>query len=314
MEKEKKKAFKRRIGYYALRSFTFLNAKLPLWFSYFLGWLMGSFAYLTIPKQSKISVENLAIAFPNMSLKKRKKITRDFFIFMAQGSLELLYFLKHPDMVKNIRIEGKEHLDAALAKGKGVVLVTAHLGNFPLMSLKLLDAGNQVSFVARPMRDEKAGDYIQTLRANSGVKTIFSYPRRECVTGIIKTLRDNEIVILQMDQNFGTGGVWVNFFGKLAATPVGPIVFATRTNAAIVPAYIYRESKGKHCIKIFPEHELIKKEDKDEATLVNAIALTKVIEQWVRDVPTQWGWIHRRWKSRPSEKVLKEKFKVEKNC
>ncbi|UCG35151.1 MAG: lysophospholipid acyltransferase family protein [Candidatus Omnitrophota bacterium] len=314
MKKEQRKMFRRRIGYYALRIFTFLNSKVPLGWSYFMGASLGTIAYGTLFRHRHIALECLSVAFPKLSVRERKRIARHFFIFLAQGSFECLYFLRKPKMLDNIRIEGKEHLDKALQNKRGVMMITGHLGNFPLLSMKLVQEGYPVHFVTRPMRDPKAGDYLHTLRTAAGVKTIFSYPRKECVNGIIQAMRNNEIVIIQMDQNFGTGGVWVNFFGKLAATPVGPIVFALRTNASIVPAYIVRESMGKHCVKILPQEELIKKEDKDETVLLNTIKISRIIERWVREFPSQWGWIHRRWKSRPSEKVKNLKFKIEKKA
>jgi KDO2-lipid IV(A) lauroyltransferase len=114
-----------------------------------------------------------------------------------------------------------------------------------------------------------------------------------------------------MDQNFGTGGVWVKFFGRLAATPVGPITLALRTKATVVPAYIYRDGQGRHCIELLPQEELILSSDKDESVLLNVIKFTRIIESWITVFPSQWGWIHRRWKSRPSEKIKNLKFKVE---
>ena len=288
-----------------------LSGVIPLSWNYFLGKVVGSIFYLAVGRHRKVSLDSLLIAFPQMSLSERKRITRDFFIFMSQTSFELLHFLKNPELLKGVRIQGRQNLDKAKELGKGVIIVTAHLGNFPLMSLKLANQGYPVHFVTRPMRDKKASDYIHKLRSNAGVKTIFSYPRRECIRGIIDALRANEIVVIQMDQNFGTGGVWVKFFGKLAATPVGPITLALRTKAAIVPAYIVREDMGKHCIKIFPEEELILTDNKDETVLLNAIKLTRIIEGWVRAATYQWGWIHRRWKSQPSKKVKNLRFKIE---
>lgn len=311
MDKEKKKLLRRNIGWFFLRFFVLINGKLPLGWSYFLGKTFGSLAYAIVVRHRKIAIDSLSVAFPKKTLKEKKRIARDFFVFMAQSSLELLYFLRNPQDLKNIRIEGLENLKKAQAKGKGVLLLTAHLGNFPLLSLRLAEEGYPVYFVTRPMRDERAGNYIHDLRTKAGVRTIFSYPRRECVNGIIDALRSNGLVIMQMDQNFGTGGVWVKFFGKLAATPVGPIVFALRTQSAVVPTYIFREAKGKHCIRILPQEELITKEDKDETVLLNAIKLTRLIEPWIREFASQWGWIHRRWKSRPSPKVKVLKFRIE---
>jgi len=311
MDKEKNKFLRRNLGWIFMKAFVFLCGITPLSWNYFLGKVLGSLAYLAVVRHRRIALEGLATAFPELDIKERKKIARDFFIFMAQGSFELLNFLKNLNQLQNIRIEGETNLTQALGKGKGVLMVTAHLGNFPLMSLKLAKAGYPVNFVTRPMRDEKTSDYIHSLRTDAGVKTIFSFPRRECVNGIIRALADNEIVVMQMDQNFGTGGVWVKFFGKLAATPVGPVVLALRAQSPVVAAYIYREGRGKHCIKIFPEQELTITSDKNETILINVIKLTRIIEGWVKNKASQWGWIHRRWKSRPSKEIEKLPFKIE---
>lgn len=296
---------------FGARMFTGLCGSLPLGVNYFLGKILGNIAYVLVRRQSKISVENLSLAFPEKSLAEKKRITRDFYVFMAQGSFELLYLLKNPQGLKNTEIEGKEYLVKALAEKKGVILVTAHLGNFPLMSLALARAGFTVNFVTRPMRNKALSDHLYNLRTNAGVKTIFSYPRRECVSGINEALRNNEIVVMQMDQNFGSGGVWVNFFGKLAATPVGPIVLAQRTKAVLVPAYICRKKPPNHCVNIFPQEELIEAPDKQQAVLLNAVKFTRIIEAWVKKETFQWGWIHRRWKSRPSDKIKAMRFKIE---
>ena len=100
-------------------------------------------------------------------------------------------------------------------------------------------------------------------------------------------------------------------YTTLFRSPTGPIIFAQRTGALVVPAYIYREALGKHCIKILPPEELIIKEDQDETILVNVAKFTRMFEGWITARPHEWSWIHRRWKSRPGEKELKEKFRVE---
>jgi len=277
-----------------------------------MGKVLGNIAYFVVRRHRKIALDSLSVAFPDKSFKEKKRIARSFFVFMAQGSFELLHLLKKPAELIYTRIQGRKHLDKALEKKKGVVMLTAHLGNFPLMSLKLAKEGYPTNIVVRQMRDTSANDYFHKLREKAGVKTIFALPRRECISGIIKALRSNEIVIMLMDLNFGSGGVWVKFFNKLAATPIGPIVLAARTDAAVVPAYIYREGKKKHCIRIFPQEELITDANKDKATLLNAIKFTRIIEDWIREYTWQWGWIHRRWKTRPSKKDKEAEFKIEK--
>ncbi len=313
MDKEKKKILRRKLAWISLKIFTTLCGKFPLSQSYRWGKLAGKLAYYLAVRHRKIALETLMIAFPFKSRKDREKIAKEFFVFMAQSSLETLFFLKNLDCLDNIRIEGKVFLDNALKKKKGVIILSAHLGNFPLISLKLAKLGYPVWVMARPMRDQKAGDYLHKLRTKAKVRTIFSYPRRECVAQTIKVLRDNEIIMIQIDQNFGTGGVWVRFFGRLAATPIGPIVFTLRTDCQIVPCYIKREGIGRHVIKFFPSLELEKRNDKDETILINAIKFTHIIEDWVKDNPLEWSWIHRRWKSHPSGQVMKMKFKVQKD-
>lgn len=312
MNNERKKILRRKSAWIALKSFASLSKVLPLSWNYFIGNVLGRLAYLVISRHRKIAIDSLSIAFPKMSLKEKKKIASFYFSFMAQSSFELFSFIKNPHYLKNIYIEGKENLEIALAKKKGVLLLTAHLGNFPLMLLKLAREGYPINIVARPMRDKNTDDYVNNLRTNAGIKTILSYPRKVCIGGIVNALRNNEVVVIQMDQNFGTGGVWVKFFDKLAATPVGPVTLALRTKAAVVPAYMIREGRGKHQLKIFPEEELIEKDDKAESILFNVIKFTRIVEEWIREFPYQWAWVHRRWKSRPSEQIKKSRFKIEK--
>lgn len=311
MDKDKRKFLKRKVIWGFLRMFIFINGILPLSWSYYLGSILGRIAYGAARRHRKTALENLAIAFSRISLKAQKKIALDSFCAMAQGALELFHFVGNPKDLEGISIEGKQHLDAAIEAGRGVILVSAHLGNFPIMSFKLVNAGYSIYTVVRPMRDKQVDDYVQRVRTEAGIKTIFSYPRRECVQGIITALRNNGVITIQMDQNFGTGGVWVKFFGKLAATPVGPVTLALRTKAALVPAYIYRKEKGRHRIRILPQEEIILTDNKDKTILLNAIKLTRIIEGWIKEVPSQWSWIHRRWKSRPSEKIKQMPFKIE---
>lgn len=308
MKKEKKKLLRRKIGLCVIKALTFLGGRMPIPISRFLGKALGFLAYLVLLRHRRIALNSLAIAFPDYSLSQRKKITKRFFIFMAEGGFELIYYLNNIEKIQQpVKIDGKNNLDKALAKGKGVILITAHYGNFPLMSLRLAAEGYPVNLVARPMRDKYAEAHFHKLRTDAGVKSISVYPRRACVSGILNALAKNEIVIILMDQNFGTGGVWVKFFNKLAATSIGPIILSLRTNAALVPSYIYKLEGKRHCLKIFPEEKLIFGKDKNETILLNAANFTKIIEKWIKKRPDQWSWIHRRWKSRPPKNVDKNK-------
>ncbi|MFC1645947.1 lysophospholipid acyltransferase family protein [Candidatus Omnitrophota bacterium] len=312
IDKHKKRLIGRKTGLLLLKFFTWVTGSLPLWWSCFVGWLVGKMFYFVVSRHRKTALESLAIAFPYKPQSERKAIAKKSMVVMMQCGLEFFYCIKKPQLFDNIRIEGRQYLDRALKKKKGVIGVTAHFGNFPIMTVKFAKEGYPTNAIVRTMRDPEVGNFIFGLQKHFGMKTIFSDPRQVVVRDTVKALHSNELVLIQMDQNFGTGGVWVEFFGKLAATPVGPIVFGLRTGAELLPIFIVREGFGRHCIKILPPPGLEKTDNTDETVLLNAIKFSKIIENIIREYPVQWGWVHRRWKSRPSEQMKRARYKVQK--
>jgi Kdo2-lipid IVA lauroyltransferase/acyltransferase len=291
----------------------FTSRLLSMGAAYRLASIIGRLAYWIVGRHRRTAYESLGVAFPAMSLRKKKEITRGYFIFLAQALIEFMKLLEDPDLAKaSVALEGRRNLDKALAGGKGVVIFTAHLGNFPLMAYALACYGYPVNIVLRPLKDKAASDYLDSLMFSKKVSPIYSYPRRECIVSIIEALRCNEIVMIPADQNFGTGGVWVKFFGRLAATPTGPAVLASRAGAPILGAYITREGTALHHVRLLEPIAMENKPDKREAILLNTIKITRAIESWIREHPEHWSWIHKRWKSQPAAADLDEQFRVEK--
>jgi KDO2-lipid IV(A) lauroyltransferase len=258
--------------------------------------------YIIARKQRNIALESLNIAFEREKSKDQiQQIARDCFTFMAKAGLELMFFMDKPELLKKrVEFVGRENLEAALAKGKGVILVSAHFGNFPLMLAKLSLEGYKTSGIIRYMRDVQAEKFFMAKRTQVGIKTIYSQPRKACVEETIRALRNNELVFIPLDQNFGTGGVFVNFFGRKAATATGPVVLALRTKATVLPCFIVRQKDDTHKIILEPVLDLKEGRDYQETIIINIQRLTDIIESYIRKYPAEWGWIHRRWKSRPS--------------
>ncbi len=266
----------------------------------FAGWI-AKLAYIFARKQKAIALESLTIALgKEKSSAELEKIAQECFIYMAKGAVELMFLFDKPRELKaKVEMEGRENLEAALARKRGVILVSAHFGNFPLLLGALSVNGYKAGGIMKPMHDARMERIFLKKRDKFGVKTIYSQPRDACVNSTISALRNNEIIFIPIDQNFGTGGVFVDFFGKKAATATGPIVFAQRTKAALIPCFIIRQPDDRHKIVFEREITLEGAADTSGVIQANIQKLTNIIEAYIRKYPAEWGWIHRRWKSKP---------------
>jgi len=258
--------------------------------------------YTIAGKQRRIALESLTIAFGQEKPRAQiKQIAKDCFVSIAKSGVEILYLLGKPELFKKyIVLSGQEYLETALAKKKGVVLVSAHFGNFPLLLGKLSIEGYKITTIMRPMKDKKTEGFFRGKRNKLNIQTIYSQPRNVCVENTLRMLRQNGMVFIPMDQNFGSAGVFVDFFGTKAATATGPVVLARRTGAAIIPCFIVRQQDNSHKVIFEPELALEEGKTPEEAVFVNTQKLTGIIESYIRRYPAQWSWIHRRWKSKPS--------------
>ena len=231
-----------------------------------------------------------------------QKIMRACFSTLGKDMVEMFYYLSRNRSVGNrVRFEGEKRLREALAKGKGVIAVTAHFGNFPIMMLRCAQKGYKVNAIIRPARDAVLEQYLLKRRQEVGIETIYAVPRRQCVAKTLQALRNNEVVFILMDQNFGgKGGVYIDFFGQKAATATGPVTFAQRTGAEILPMFIHRTGDDRHTVTIEPPIPLAQGRDDREVAEKTMTQITQLIERYVRRYPYHWAWMHRRWKSRPS--------------
>ena len=295
------KPIKRYIGWLGLVFFLAVIKIFPRRFICFIARQAAGLGYHIAGKKRKIAIESLSIAFgKEKNPVEIKKIAKECFYFLARNALEFLYLIQKPHLIKQVvNLKGKENLEACLKRGKGVIILTAHFGNFPLMMLRLRQEGYNIHGIMRRMRDERVERLLCQKRRQLGINTIYSQPRKTCVEDSLKVLRNNGLLSIQLDQNFGTGGVFVDFFGTQAATATGPVVLGLRTQAAILPTFILHNSDNTYSIIFEPEYKLVKQDNYNETLLMNIQELTSIIESFIRHFPAEWGWIHRRWKSRP---------------
>lgn len=211
-----------------------------------------------------------------------------------------------------ISVEGCDNLDAAIAKGSGVVLLSAHLGNFFLLGTRLALDGYDIHVLVNQPRHGRFAELMDQYRLQVLQKTIHARPRREAFKQVVQALRRNEIVIMIADEYRRTGsGVRVPFFGRPVLARRGPVTVALRTRAAIVPAYVIRNPENKLQLIIEPEIELIRSERDKPRIAENISRITAWLEKTVRTHPDQWNWMNIKWDALSSSGLPAGKHQLE---
>ena len=262
-----------------------------------------SIAFIVVKRMRKVAKESLTIAFgKEKSEAEIEAIVRKCFFNLGRSGIEMLCYTQRPKMILNnfsFSPGSRENLERALSEGNGVMAFSAHFGNFPLMLLYLAQCGYPTNAIIRPSRDEKIEASFEESRTRLGLKTIHSYPREACVRQSLKALRNKELLVVLLDQNTGSkSGVFVDFFGQKAGTATGPIIFALRTGSPMLPVFCVRNGEDTHELIIEPHFHLEIKATDEETLQYNVQKITNIIEGYIRKYPTEWGWMHRRWKSK----------------
>lgn len=270
----------------------------------FLLWLgrrLGDVAYWLLPRRRAITRQNLERAFGAARTRRElKRLCRESFRHLGMTVVEAAVCLVRPlpALLARLEVEGVEHLDAAHALGRGVLLLTAHYGNWELLAAAHALTGFPLTVVARPLEPPVLDRLATRLREKSGVRVI---PKRRAVAGVREALRQGGMVGILLDQNASRReGVFVPFFGEPASTSKSLALLALSSGAPVVPVFIHREAAGRHRVVIEPAVPAPATGDRDTDVLAYTEAFTRVIEARVRRAPEQWLWMHRRWKTRPA--------------
>jgi len=213
--------------------------------------------------------------------------------------MEVLQFprLTSENLDRLVAFEGKQNMDSALKIGRGAIILTAHFGNWELLGASLALSGYGISFIVRPVRSPRLDALVNRNRESMGVGCI---PRGRSVRDALRCLKRNELLGILADIDTRVDGVFVDFFGRPAFTPRGPVSIALRTGAVLVPAFIIRQKDDTHRVVIKKALELKITGALEEDIRVNTARFTKIIESYIREYPEQWIWIHQRWKTQPS--------------
>jgi len=281
-----------------VRGLLVLATVLPERAAYWCGRRLGDALYPLSSRFRRVALRNLEIAFgERLSSRERRSLCRRNLRFIGQTLFESLrlWVMNGDDIRERVSLKHEERLREAYARGRGVILLSAHFGNWEWMGARILQDYPLVG-VARPTRSPATWRLVTRLRERMGARMIDS----DDVRGALRALREGAVLVLLLDQNTAVNAVFVDFFGKPAATARGPAVLAARTGAAVVPAFSVRLAPGRYEVHFLPPH-YVPQDAQGEALDAHVQAFTKIIEEWVARHPDHWLWIHDRWRNRPPE-------------
>ncbi len=291
-----------RIVFYLLSGILHLLSLLPDFVLYPLGVIGGFLGYCFDRRHVKIGMKNLSIAFPERSESERRRILRDSYINLGKGGAEYVRLAGffHTRLRDRVRYERFHYWDEVASKypGKGMVVLSAHFGNFELLACAHAMHGYQINLVHHTQRF-LAGDALMTFaRERCGVEIL---RKHSAARAVLKALRTGDMVGVPFDQNAKRSeAVWVPFFGEPAATTSGLARMVALSGAPVIPAFIVREKDGRHHrIEIQDEIPIQRSGDAGADVLENTARFVKVIEDMVRRYPEQFLWNHRRYRTRP---------------
>jgi KDO2-lipid IV(A) lauroyltransferase len=204
--------------------------------------------------------------------------------------------------LERVELEGRSHVEEALKRGKGIIFLLGHIGNWELLGRMARFFGGSLMAIARPLKkNERLDRFIEDVRRSSGLEVIGS---KRVAHQVVSALRANKMVGILIDQREKRSqGVGVEFFGKTASTTPASAFFAIKTGAAVIPVYALRVKGGRHRFVAEAPVELIKTGDKAEDIRANTQRHTEVLESIIRRYPDQWFWIHRRWERKQKDRT-----------
>ena len=266
-----------------------------------LGRGLGILYYRFVKKQRERAVRQMmdGLKIPET---EARRLVKASFVNLATNMLEILYMpnLNEKNYKEYIEVDHMERIEAALAEGHGLVVLTGHVGTWEWLSAAFTLNGMPVTAIAKPQPNEQYTRALNDLRATIHME-IFSRGTSELIAAA-RALRQGRVLGFLADQDAGPGGAFIDFLGKPASTPMGPAVFARKFNAPILPCFILRRPDGRHRVMV---GEVLRYEDSgdtDKDLYDLTLRMTRILETVIRENPTQWLWFQKRWNTPPEEK------------
>jgi tetraacyldisaccharide 4'-kinase len=246
-----------------------------------------------------IAVDNLRRAFPHWDDGRLLRTARSVYAHFGQVLLDILWLhgRGRQEVLSWVDVVGRENVEAAMAGGRGAIMATGHMGNWELHGIAHGWLFGAIGVVARPLDNPALDRRLCSFRSVGGNSVIY---KQRALSQVIRAMREGRGVAILIDQNVQAGdGIFVDFFGRPAATTTVAAALALKTGCALVPCHTELGPDGRYRLVYEPALAWTPSGDRQADLAGLTQALTARIEAWVREVPEQWLWIHRRWKTQP---------------
>lgn len=269
------------------------------------GALLGLLVYLCDRKHRRLAQQNIALAL-QLPPARARQIARGTFQHFGRVAAEVLALRSslQPRAANSLRIEGWEHLARAHAQGRGVIVYSAHIGNWEIVAQQQALRGIPMDFIARPLDNPWLEQAFTRWREASGNRVL---GKHGALRKALRTLKEGRSLAILIDQSVRTPPrLFVPFFGRAAATTPTLGVLAVRTGVPVVPVVSIPQADGGYLIRYEPPLEVAAEGDDQTRAEQFTLQATRLLERWIRETPASWLWLHDRWRwsPKPGETVL----------
>jgi KDO2-lipid IV(A) lauroyltransferase len=254
----------------------------------------------------RTAVDNLLQAFPDMTQPEAEALATRVYEHFGRATVEVAFadrLLKPSTFDDHILFRNTHYLRDVLAARKGAIFVTAHLGPWEMFGMLARHWGISLTSVYRPVKNPYIDRFMWRYRAAHGQTLV---PKYGAVPALLRVLRHGGYIALLVDQHAKDEGLWAPFLGRPASTTPAPALLALRTGAPIVTGYA-RRLPGLYRFEVFCDEPLYVRPTGDRSADVRnaTVEVNRRLESYVREVPDQWLWMHRRWRTPPVEVLEK---------
>jgi KDO2-lipid IV(A) lauroyltransferase len=277
-----------------------------------LGGSMGALTFRFMKAERRKTVANLTIAYGReKSVAEIKAMAREVWVNLGKSGVEFAIRMGQEtpeDFFRGLEVRGNEHLQEAHAKGRGLLGLMSHMGCWEGMALGTPMLGIPIYAIGRKMGNEKLNALVFESRGKKGASTLV---RGSSYRTILRVLRENNLIAILIDQDIDVRGVFVDFYGRPAYTPIGAAMLAMDSGAPVLPMFYLKKADDTYMFIIEKEIPLVRTGNRQQDMEENTKRFHRVIEKYIKQYPTQWVWMHNRWKTSPESLDMKKSARPE---